>query len=355
MAPPELVTTWFGVFLLEDGQVTEQRLFPTEAEAIAHRLSALHAGEILDEEAELAGTVETVTVPGRRLLPLEGASIGPVPPHQVTPEDHGFDLALKKQAAVAFTRATIREALAEEPRHLMQAVSYLDESHEVENLLGERLVAWMTLHTPEVVYQVEDHGELARLVVEHEDVEAIREAAGVTESLGAPLADKEAKAARGLAQALLDHQRARSSVESFITEVTREMAPNLSTLVGPTIAARLIHQAGGLMELARMPASTVQTLGAEKALFRHFTEGAPPPKHGVIFQHPLIHRGHPKDRGSIARAMAGKAAIAARCDAYGDKEIGAELKAEVQARADEVSRIGRRKAIAKHDKGKGGR
>ncbi|MDX1611915.1 MAG: NOP5/NOP56 family protein, partial [Candidatus Thermoplasmatota archaeon] len=312
MGTPTLVTTWFGAFLVDGDEVIEERLFPTVSEVIADRLEALGDGEVLDEERTVAERVEAVHVTSRRLLKLPNASTGPPATLPLGPEPYNFSEKLLKEATTILTRRRIRQGLAEEPRHLMQAISYLDESFEVENLLGERLVAWLTYHAPEVVQATGDHVQLARKVLAHEDLEDLLAGEKVTDTLGAPWAEKEGQALHGLAQALIDQVEARSSLEGFITDLTKTMAPNLSTVVGATIAARLIHHAGGLKELARSPSSTLQTLGAEKALFRHFTEGAPPPKHGVIYQHPLVHRSHPKDRGSISRALAAKATIAAR-------------------------------------------
>jgi nucleolar protein 56 len=85
-----------------------------------------------------------------------------------------------------------------------------------------------------------------------------------------------------------------------------------------------------------MPASTIQVLGAEKALFRSLKTGTRPPKHGIIFQHTLIHEAKRWQRGKMARAIAGKLAIAARTDAYSGKYIGDGLKASLERRIAEI-------------------
>lgn len=353
MGPPALATTWYGCFLLADGEIQDLVRFPQEPEAIADRLTRIRDGELLEEEQGLAKGHDEVIVDTRRLLALEQATMGEVP-HDLLGQPGtvpGRDLL--KAALVHLSRETIREGLADRSSHMVQAVSYLDESHEVENLLGERLVAWMTRHAPELVDASKDHTDLARTLLAADDVQTAIAEAEVEDSLGAPLEATEAQAIEALCQAIVAQVEGRRPLESFIESITKEMAPNLTKLVGPTITARLIHHAGGLEALAKLPSSTVQTLGAEKALFRHFTEGAPPPKHGVIYQHPLIYQAHPNDQGKISRALAGKATIAARVDAFGDgKDIGEELKGQVQARAKEVSRIGRRKAMARKQGGR---
>lgn len=354
--PRELQTAWFGVFLVEEGEVREARPFPPEAQAIADRLAVLRDGGVLDEERDLAKAGGEVQVAHRRLLQLGGVQMGRPTPMRHVPEDQGVPPSLAKEAAMLLARQVIRDDLADRTLHLMQAVSALDESHDTENLLGERLVYWFTLHAPDVVDDAKDHLTLARLVVEKGDRAGIL-GEDAAEGLGSAIPADELAAVRGLASALVSMVEARRPLESFIDATTEALAPNLTTLVGPKIAARLIHQAGGLLDLAKMPASTLQTLGAEKALFRHLVQGAPPPKHGVIFQHPHIHRSHPNDRGPIARALAAKAVIAARADAFSGNDVAGELKAAFEARVEQVKRMGRRKAMARRGppKGKGGR
>jgi nucleolar protein 56 len=126
---------------------------------------------------------------------------------------------------------------------------------------------------------------------------------------------------------------ARDETREFIEERAPELAPNLSNLAGPVLAARLIALAGGLDELARMPSGTVQVLGAEDALFRHLRGDAPPPKHGAIYVHPYVRGTREDERGSAARAVAGKLTIAARVDRYaGDlrPELAEELDEKIE-------------------------
>jgi len=108
------------------------------------------------------------------------------------------------------------------------------------------------------------------------------------------------------------------------------LAPNLTTIIGPIIGARLLAHAGSLKKLAMYPASTIQILGAEKALFRFKKEGGNPPKHGVIYQHPYINTAPNKHRGRIARQMATKITIAIKADFFTKRDIGTTLKKELQ-------------------------
>ncbi|UCH02286.1 MAG: hypothetical protein JSV20_00335 [Candidatus Bathyarchaeota archaeon] len=118
----------------------------------------------------------------------------------------------------------------------------------------------------------------------------------------------------------------------------KEIAPNIQNLVGTTLGARLIVLAGGLDNLARKPASTIQVLGAEKALFRSIRTGTKPPKHGIIFQHKAVHQSPRWQRGKIARVLASKIAIAARFDAYNGTYKGNKLKDDFERRLQEIKR-----------------
>ena len=121
------------------------------------------------------------------------------------------------------------------------------------------------------------------------------------ESVGAPLGDPERRSVMGMAAVLRDLTRRREEVEGYLGRAAAGRAPNVTALAGPVLAARLVSLAGGVEALARLPASTVQLLGAERALFRHLREHTRPPKHGVLFQHPLVHRAPPWQRGAAAR------------------------------------------------------
>ena len=122
----------------------------------------------------------------------------------------------------------------------------------------------------------------------------------------------------------------------MLTRTMEEMAPNVRAVAGALLGARLIAIAGSLQNLAMRPASTIQVLGAEKALFRSLKTGARPPKHGLIFQHTLLHDAKRWQRGKIARVIAGKLAIAARADAFGGHFIGDKLKADINKRLEEI-------------------
>ena len=223
------------------------------------------------------------------------------------------------------------------------------------NLFVARLREWYSLHFPELNELVRDHENYVRIVSElghrnnitrealmelgfsEEKSAKIAEAAKA--SIGADLSDFDIEALRSFARIALDMYRLRRSLTQYIEQIMKEVAPNITALVGPLLGARLISLAGGLEKLARMPASTIQVLGAEKALFRALRTGGKPPKHGIIFQYPYIHKSPKWQRGKIARALAAKLAIAAKVDAFTGRYIGDQLKKELENRIQEIKRI----------------
>ncbi len=132
---------------------------------------------------------------------------------------------------------------------------------------------------------------------------------------------------------------AREELRERVEREVRDVAPNLSKIAGPLLAARLIAEAGGLDSLAKMPSGTLQVLGAEDALFRHLQDGTPPPKHGLIYLHPYVHETTPEHRGSAARCLAGKLSIAARVDRYSG-DLRPELKEELDMKIQEIQSRG---------------
>lgn len=328
-----LHTTWFGTFLLEEGEVVESVLFPKEPEALAARMARVESGKILDEERRLAKGREGLRVTEPRLEQVGAAPTEEEPPF-LKPEDFGYDTPLLREAMLALGREQLRRAV-QPADHVIQAVRALDDLTQAENRFHERLRDWYGLHFPELARMVSPE-EFVGLVADHGRREDLP--LDVPESVGAEVSDEDLAAVRGLAVLLRSAREERRSLEAYLAARMEAVAPNVAHLVGPLIGARLLSLAGGLDELSRKPASTIQLLGAEKAMFRHLRKGTKPPKHGVLFQHPWVHGSPWWQRGNIARSLAGKVAIAARADAFTGRFIGDELKAEVEAALEEIRR-----------------
>jgi len=155
--------------------------------------------------------------------------------------------------------------------------------------------------------------------------------------MGADILETDLEQIQVLAKDVLTLYELRKSMEEYVDKTMEELAPNVRAVAGALLGARMIAIAGSLQNLAMRPASTIQVLGAEKALFRSLKTGARPPKHGLIFQHTLLHDAKRWQRGKIARVIAGKLAIAARADVFGEGHfIGDDLKADINKRVEEI-------------------
>lgn len=339
-----LVTTWFGTFITDmEGRILEKRLFPVGADDIAKRLETIDAGDVLGEETELAAG-KPVSVCERRLAAL--GNYEEFTPPDILPEDHGFGIDILGKAMLCRGRDKVR-ASATPDEHIVQAIRTIDDIGKIINLLSERLHEWHGLNFPELSRLVPE-ARYVGLIAEFGDRDAILASGNVRYegSVGGPMSEADAKAVKELAKTIVTMNCEKRSTEKYIEARMKEIAPNTAHLAGPLIGARLISLTGGLDRLSRLPSSTIQLLGAEKALFKHIKEHARPPKHGVIFGHPLIHRAPVWQRGKIARAFAAKISIAVRMDRYGHEFIGPKLEADLMKRVEDIKR--------KHPKPKGG-
>ena len=256
-----------------------------------------------------------------------------------------------REVAMAATEAMIREAVKRRDQMIVQAVRVLDEVQKTINALYSRLVDWYGIHFPELKELVEDPEDYVRVVMavgdrsridrsalqkvlDRKTAERVVEAAG--RSLGVEVAEEDMERILELAGVIRFLTEYRDGIQRYIRQLMAVEAPNVTAIAGPTVGARLITLIGGLDRLARAPASLIQVLGAEKALFRFLRTGRGAPKHGVIFQHPYIH-GSPKwQRGKIARALATKIAIAAKIDYFSGEDRSALLREELERRVREI-------------------
>ena len=257
--------------------------------------------------------------------------------------------------SVSLELAKIRIKGASEKRDLIvaQSIQTLDSLDQTVNLFMGRLREWYGVYFPELDRLIEKHETYSRLVtnlgdrenftienLERENIPKERTqlvAKAAESSMGADIAESDLEMVQALAKDVLNFYLLRKKMEDYVEQTMEELAPNVRAVAGALLGARLIAMAGSLRNLAMRPASTIQVIGAEKALFRSLKTGARPPKHGLIFQHTLLHDAKRWQRGKIARVIAGKLAIAARTDAFGAGHyIGDKLKADINKRLEEI-------------------
>jgi len=199
------------------------------------------------------------------------------------------------EATTAAAREQARERERADDQQVIHSIRAMDDCRRVANELAERVTEWGHSRYGDDGTGVEYARELAG-----------RDPDGPVE---AELVD--------LAGTVVELDERARSLRATVEETMPSVAPNLSAMAGPILAARLVSAAGGLQQLARSPSGTLQVLGAENALFAHLRGDAPSPKHGLIYTHEYVRGTRPEDRGSAARALAGKLTIAARVDHYG--------------------------------------
>ncbi len=367
----------FGVVAFDDsGSIVGRKVYPKKPQAAARIVSRIDTERLSDEATALVSQLQTngydvfafenQSVAGQAQKKL-GINVEIANPEQlealqVKLDRIAIETGFVKNAeelsqwtrSVSIEVAKLQVKGAAQKRDLIvgQAIQTLDDLDRTLNLFMGRMREWYGVHFPELDRLVEKHETFARLVLDlgarqNFSVEALEkedlpkgkaeQISRVAESsMGADIIDSDLMQIQVLSKDVLNLYKLREGMEAYLDKAMDEVAPNTKTIVGSLLGARLIAIAGGLQNLATRPASTMQVLGAEKALFRSIKTGARPPKHGLIFQHTLIHDAKRWQRGKIARAIAGKLAIAVRIDAFNGQFVGDKLKKALDKRIDEI-------------------
>jgi len=215
----------------------------------------------------------------------------------------------------------LKEASKAEDNYLIQAINAIDEIDEATGKLIERLREWHTIHFPEL-NKIKNQEKYVNLVAEYGNRDLIIQSGQLEEiefsdeNTGAEIEDFDLQMVKNFADSIESLQNTKKSITEYVEGKMTQIAPNLSDLVGSLLGAKLLAHAGSLERLALLPSSTVQIMGAEKALFRHLKTGERPPKHGLIYQFPEIRSAKWWLKGKIARALASKISLAVRKDVY---------------------------------------
>ncbi|KAH6606745.1 nucleolar nop58 [Trichoderma cornu-damae] len=218
---------------------------------------------------------------------------------------------------------------------IIQAIKMLDDIDKELNVYAMRTKEWYGWHFPEMAKTLNDNLAYARIVrhvgmrdnfkdadlseILPEDVEAALKASAEL-SMGVEITETDLKNAVDLADQVIKFTEYRSQLTSYLESRMRAIAPNLTALVGYLVGARLISHAGSVLSLAKAPGSTIQILGAEKALFRALKTKKDTPKYGIMYHSSLVGQATGKNKGKIARMLAAKVALGLRVDALGDED-----------------------------------
>lgn len=337
--PETVIATWFGAYRYRGTQPVAAYPVPHDAAAVVERRRLRRDGRLTPEEEQLLAEAAGQRLRSRdRRFAARGVEFRADGPDPRVPLPPGWAPTELRDSLLASGAEDLR-ASWDPSIHVEEAVRALADLDRALNLVAERLGSWAGR---EALGSAPQDGELTVPLAQ-----AIERGQWTPqESLPGP-DPALSEARRSLAHVFLEMRATRSALEASVERALPVRAANLSHLLGPNLAARLISQARGLDRLARMPASTVQVLGAEHAFFEHLRGRAPPPRHGLLFQHPTIQSAPRRQRGKLARALAGKAAIAARLDLAGTA-LDPTLKAQYERRtADVRAQAAREKAGGK--------
>src|SRR5919112_383936 len=258
-------------------------------------------------------------------------------------------MELLRNFAIELSSSRVKETSERLDLHIIQSINELDK---LINTIGARMREWYGLHFPELDNLIQSLTAFAEIVsrsgVRANLTEEILENAGIQSkkseiimdaakrSKGGDIAPENLVIVKKLAEEVISQSELRRILSEHIEVSMDNVAPNVKELLTATVGARIIAKAGSLNKLAFLPSSTIQILGAEKALFRSLKTGARPPKHGILFQHPLIHSSPRWQRGKIARAIASKVAIAARIDLYRHSGKDSSVSDKLKIRIEEI-------------------
>jgi len=306
------INIWFGVLEIgRTGEVLESELFSKDIRELARRSIALQ--ENMQDIPPAGFDLKAAAIECRF---VESSAEYHSLLHEVTLE------AAKLQVSGALTP----------DQRIIQAVEALDDINETTNSLSERLFEWYGGYFPESGLNGE---ALALFIAKYGSRENIGSEDPLysksRNSMGAKLEAADEILLKGFSESVCSLYERKRQIEAYIQDSMGSIAPNLNLIAGPMLGTRLISIAGSLEKLANFPSSTIQVIGASRALFKHLRARAPSPKHGIIYSHPLINTAPWWVRGKIARALAAKLSLAARIDFYsGEKDASLVEKLETK-------------------------
>jgi len=323
-----------GLFVFnEKNELKKYKLFDKNAEEIAKKIDLIEKGEEIQELKELKNEFKDLEIK----QPNQASEFFKENFRKIVIKT-GFvkdDLELNQTLnAFAIAKSKLSISLIERrDKLIIQTVSALSDLEKILNAMSERLREWHGLHYPE--FDIKDHERFAEKVAEfglRENFEDFKK------SMGMQLKEEDIKVLQEYASQLKAMYVLRKSIERYLEKIVPEEIPNLKTLLGSILAARLLALAGSLERLAKMPSSTIQLLGSEKRLFQYLKEGkkGKPPRFGLLFLHPDISTAKRELQGKIARLLSSKLALAARADFYSKKDISKELLEDYKKKLEEV-------------------
>ena len=320
----KLVWDWrFARVYDENGDVVDECIWVGNRtpDTLANRLALLMRGRMTLEAQTLADRFpDCIACPS-----IEVSS---------WPELDTDESVLLQDASVKLAERGVSESASDPDYRLEHLVQATEEMRSAHNTLESRVVEWAGIFLPSL--DIDQHrSRIASAISNSTSLQEIGESLD-TIPAEAQIGPKEWSAIHSLAASTVKLATDMDRMEESVRELSEIHLPSLSLLLGPLLAAKLCSTAHGRARLARLPASTIQVLGAEKSFFMHLRQGTPSPKHGHIFQHSWVCRSPKWTRGAIARMLAAKAAIAIRVDHFGGKPWTSKQVSDIEKKVGEI-------------------
>jgi nucleolar protein 56 len=349
-----IITTFIGCFGLDEkNKIISFKPFPKDPEKIAEKLK-LSELELIEEEKQLQQelwkkgyrqfvfAVRKVGVKyietGNKAEQFIKENLRRIAIEKKIVKDQVEFNQLLTKVNIELTKTKIKKAI-ERDALIIQVIDSIEELDKSINIFIERLREFYSLHFPEMDRIVKDHQKFAKLIEKFGSREKIEDPElkqFAEKSMGIDFKEEDIKILQLFAGKILELYKLRENLSKYLEKLLKEIAPNFSELAGPMLAGKLIAKAGGMEKLAKMPSSTIQLLGAEKALFRFLHGKGKSPRFGIIFAHPLIQNSPEKLKGRVARVLASKLSIAAKIDYYSKEYKADKLKQDLQERVKEI-------------------
>ncbi|PIN78266.1 hypothetical protein COV16_06210 [Candidatus Woesearchaeota archaeon CG10_big_fil_rev_8_21_14_0_10_34_8] len=284
----EIITNCLGTFVIKDSKVIDKKLFKLSQEYNNKKL-------IIQQQKQLQKEYPKAVITNKYIFPQQ---------RELLQNMRDYNLQNAKQEC--------KNAIKKE--HLIiQAQNAINDIEKSINILAKQIQDWYCLYWPEL--KNDEIHDFINVILTKEKKQK--------DSMGADLSKEDQKPIKELAQLIQTLFKEKERLELYIENSTQDCCSNLAAVATSNIAAELLACAGSLQRLAYLPSSTIQLLGAEKALFRHLKKHSRCPKHGVIMKHPLISKARRSDHGKIARTLAGAISKASKVDYFkGDNYQG---------------------------------
>lgn len=340
-----------GVFALDHKKrIVEKSLFPSDPEKIMEKMDKLEKGLVTEELEEILGKTKDKDIVSNINFTREGFNIEfrdklsaaeylKENLRKVALETGFVDTqtqfnGLISEIQILKTKEKIKSG-SKKDRIAMQAASCLDDLIDISNRLSERLHEWYGYYYPELEHMVKDNNKYAETLNKNLIREKIK---GFSGTVGIDLDEKDLEIMRDLSKKTEEIFQLSENVEAYLGKIMPEVVPNTTAIAGPVLTAKLLVLAGGMQNLAKMPSSTIQLLGAEKALFRFMKnkKNVDPPKYGILFLHPEVTNAPAELKGKVARAVASEISMASKTDFYTEEDKTDKYKKKLKKRIKEI-------------------